>query len=299
MKKICMIVFGMIFVCGAYATTDIAADATTGDCTEPTLGTYSGSADLEAKWNANAVPIRWYDNNTAIQNASNTCNYDGILTLPTPPERIGYTFDGWKVRPMTDFSKLAPDGAYALLNGIERWGKGLRENSNGADVCYYTVGSANGDTLNCKTNAEFNDLKQQEWKVSFSTGVLYGTAKCSAKEGNRYDRRWPIEHKDDWLGTYNELEYTGGEKQYCWCQATGWKPNNNNQDSTLQIGTMYANSNDNILYDDSSNSPSVAWVYGSNLFSGSFCAAYCSIDCTLYVKQDTLFRRALFLGTGE
>jgi hypothetical protein len=62
---------------------------------------------------------------------------------------------------------------------------------------------------------------------------------------------------------------------------------------------MYANSNDNILYDDSSNSPSVAWVYGSNLFSGSFCAAYCSIDCTLYVKQDTLFRRALFLGTGE
>jgi hypothetical protein len=58
MKKFFVLVLATLFVCNTFATTDIATTAESASCTEPTLGTYEGSADLEVKWNANVVPIR-------------------------------------------------------------------------------------------------------------------------------------------------------------------------------------------------------------------------------------------------
>jgi len=101
MKKICMFLVAVFMSCmGAFATTDIASNASSADCTQPVLGTYSGSSNFEAKWNANSVPLRWYNQGTLmdVQDAADTCNYDGTLTIPSiPPERIGYEFAGWKV----------------------------------------------------------------------------------------------------------------------------------------------------------------------------------------------------------
>jgi len=244
MKKICMIVFGMMFACGAYATTDIASDATTGSCTEPTLGTYEGSADLEAKWNANTVPLRWYDNNTIIQNATNTCNYDGGLTLPSDPQRTGYTFDGWKVRSMMEFSTLT-----SLSTGSERWGKGV---VSGADYCYHASGTASADHVSCKTDSGFNALKQKEWKVEYRSGstkgTLYGSAYCSVKSGSRSSDQWNTSSS---FATTAQLEEgtTASNSQYCWCQSTGWQPENSS--------TIYGNSGE-ILVGNQSVSSSAA-----------------------------------------
>jgi len=256
MKKICMLMFGMMFVCGAYATNDIAANAESGSCTEPTLGTYEGSADFEAKWDANDVKIRWYNNNTLMQNDTvvhnnidaNTCEYDSALNLPTNPQRTGYTFAGWKVRPAMNFSTLT-----SLSTGSERWGHGYKDNQ---DICWHTTGTGSipADGYDsCKTTAAYNDLELHEWKVEFRSGstkgMLYGSGHCSAKSGNTSSYTWPAGSSSSWLATYNQLEEASGEKRYCWCQATGWQPENSS--------TIYANSNQ-IMYENQSVSSSAA-----------------------------------------
>jgi len=296
MKKICMIVFGMMFACGAYATNDIAANAESGSCTEPTLGTYEGSADFEAKWDANDVKIRWYNNNTLMQNDTvvhnnidaNTCEYDSALNLPTNPQRTGYTFAGWKVRPAMNFSTLT-----SLETGSERWGKGYVL-SSGADYCYHKTGTGSADTVNCKTDSNFNTLNQKEWKVEFRSGstkgMLYGSGHCSAKSGDNSSYTFPAGSSSNWLATYNQLEAASGTKQYCWCQATGWQPENSS--------TIYANSNQ-IMYGDMSVGSNAAWVFGIDVSSAATCARNCATACAGYALDYSVFRRALFVGAGN
>jgi hypothetical protein len=290
MKKICMIVFGMMFACGAYATTDIAANAESGSCTEPTLGKYEGSADLEAKWNANTVPLRWYNNNTVIQNATNTCNYDGGLTLPSDPQRTGYTFDGWKVRPMMEFSTLT---SLQTANDSQRWGKGYVL-SSGADYCYYDVGTSGYTVVNCKTNSGFNALSQKEWKVQYNSGTtkgtLYGSAYCSAKSGSHNSGAWNVAES---FATTAQLEAgtTANNAQYCWCQATGWQPENSS--------TIYGNSGE-ISWGNQSVSSSAAWVFRNDAYSSAdACAQACAASCAGTALYNSAFRRALFVGTGN
>ena len=71
------------------------------DCVESTLGTATGPANLEADWTANTINLEWYNEDTklTVPTTSNTCRYDGQITLPsTNPTKTGYTFRGWQVR---------------------------------------------------------------------------------------------------------------------------------------------------------------------------------------------------------
>ena len=73
----------------------------TNDCVESTLGTATGPANLEADWTANTINLEWYNEDTklTVPTISNTCTYDGGITLPsTNPTKTGYTFKGWQVR---------------------------------------------------------------------------------------------------------------------------------------------------------------------------------------------------------
>ena len=54
------------------------------------------TAQTEAIWSANTININWYNGNTKV--SSNTCLYDGKITLPTQPTKAGYTFAGWRLR---------------------------------------------------------------------------------------------------------------------------------------------------------------------------------------------------------
>ena len=67
-------------------------------CDTATLGQSenNSTANVEADWNANTININWYDGENVV--STNTCTYDGTITLPTQPTKTGYTFAGWQLR---------------------------------------------------------------------------------------------------------------------------------------------------------------------------------------------------------
>ena len=119
---------------------------------------------------------------------SNTCVYDGGLTIPNPPSRTGYTFTGWRVRPHYDFTTIPTSG-----NAITARGRA-------DNMCF---NNNNGSTVSCDDDKE---LLSQEWYIKFSHGTVYGMAKCSVT--NTAD-------------SVPENTYGGS----CWCKATGYKLN--------------------------------------------------------------------------
>ena len=57
-----------------------------------------GDQTLYAKWTPNTIDLTW--NKLAgdtTPHATNTCTYDGDITLPTEPTRTGFSFAGWKL----------------------------------------------------------------------------------------------------------------------------------------------------------------------------------------------------------
>ena len=140
-------------------TPDISStDDGVGMCVEPVLGTYTGPANLQADWEGNPIDIRWYNNNSLIiptNTASNGCVYGttsgtGALTLPaTAPTRVGYTFNGWTIRPQTTFSNSALGMS---STGLERWGKGHVVNTT-TPYCYHAApGESSATNVACNSD---------------------------------------------------------------------------------------------------------------------------------------------------
>ena len=80
---------------------NIPASATSASCDNATLETYSGTSNLQANWEPNQIKLHWYNADTQldVQDAADSCDYDGGLTVPsTAPTKTGYTFNGWKVK---------------------------------------------------------------------------------------------------------------------------------------------------------------------------------------------------------
>ena len=220
MKK-CLILFLCIFTTESFAS-GIASNTASAPCTNTTLETYSGNSNLSADGQPNEIQLRWYNNNTLmdVQTAANTCTYDDTLTVPsTAPTRTGYTFAGWTVRPEMDFSTLNTNSTI-----IARYGKG----GNDGDWCGYTENGVSYEGL-CRHVADvagLKDLSNQEGKVVFEHGTLYIMGKCSDKSGNNNNGAFDND-KSNWTATSADLDIvTTGEKRYCWCKTTGYKPNN-------------------------------------------------------------------------
>ena len=136
---------------------------------------------------------------------SNTCVYDGGLTIPNPPSRTGYTFTGWRVRPQMDFSTIPTN-----MDGTERWAIG-RENN--IEYCLYDTTTGAAWYVDCNSDNTYRELQTYEWKVKFSHGELYGMSGCSSTNGTVAQPGTP----------------TIGTGIYCWCKATGYKGINANQ----------------------------------------------------------------------
>ena len=229
----------------------------TNDCVESTLGTATGPANLEADWNANTINLEWYNEDTklTVPTTSNTCTYDGGITLPsTNPTKTGYTFRGWQVRAAqqclpsdfnyTNITPLSPYG-YTRLNGTA----GGNESTYGL-----TVGSG-------------------EWAVDYgSAGVIKGMAKCSAKSGNHNGSTW-TNASSEWSASESELTSASGEAQYCWCQITGYDADKDK--NYCQVA-----------------SPS--WVFYADGGSASDCARTCAYSCAIFVQNHPDYRAAVF-----
>jgi len=250
MKKI-LILLLCLFTTDSFAS-GIPSSANNAPCTNNTLETYSGNSNLAADWQPNEIQLRWYNNNTLmdVQSSANTCTYDDTLTVPTTaPTRTGYTFAGWTVRPEMDFSTIPTNE-----NGIERWGKGAE------DRCTYGDANSLSGVVSCNSDNNFNELQQNEWKIKYQHGVLYGMAGCSTTSGI-------------WAASGSP---TIGSGQYCWCKATGYRATND----TSVKGSMYP----------------LSWVCATNTGSYDSCAVSCVRHCIYQDENYYIFRRSLFMA---
>ena len=106
--------FATLFIFPIFADNITTSPA---DCNNTVLSTADGPATLTAQYRPNTIDIAWYSDNVKITGdatAATTCTYNGTFTLPTPPTKLGYVFDGWK--PAT-----VPSG-YTRLEYIESTG---------------------------------------------------------------------------------------------------------------------------------------------------------------------------------
>ncbi len=253
-KQIGTICFAIsiLFSAPSFADPDISSSASSADCKYNPLETYSGTSNLQADWTANEISLYWYNNNTLMEvdSTSSDCTYDSTLTPPsTIPTRTGYTFTGWKVRPQMDFSTIPTTG-----NGTF-WAKGT--DTDGEPLCLYNTTSSS--SMSCDSDSNFDELQEQEWKVQFTHGTVYGMSGCGSPVGTRNQPGTPT------IGT-------GGG---CWCKATGYKP----------TGASVI------------SAPSVAlsWVSGGGNYTNfSNCERLCSTLCGGLIKVYEASRIAVY-----
>ena len=76
----------MFFISPAFAT---GISGTSAPCDNATLSKYNGTADIEINWEPNTIGLTWYDGDTQLNvpTASQTCTYDGMITVPSAPHK--------------------------------------------------------------------------------------------------------------------------------------------------------------------------------------------------------------------
>lgn len=235
---------------GFYAFADHTVTGDGNECVYDTLNTYTGPATITANWRANTINLNWYDNNTIMtpsNTTANTCTYDNRITLPsTNPTKTGYTFTGWEVMSQYDFSTIPIN-----IDGTKRWAK--------SNSCYYAENTDAAASVSCNSDTNFEELCQNEWKVKFNHGDLYGMAGCSNTLGT--------------LAIPGDPTISDGI--YCWCKATGYKITNS----------------------DTINAPTtnLAWVFDDhNSTTPANCISMCASRCASYAIKSAAFRTALY-----
>ena len=245
MKKI-LILLMMIVSADSFASG--IGNVSSAPCDNDTLSKYNGTADVEINWEPNTINLKWFNGEEQI-NGQTSCVYDGTITVPPAPTKPGYTFNGWKI-PKMDFSTIPTN-----VNGTNRWAIGWYNNAN---YCWYDTNTGTAWNVNCNSDTTYNELQTHEWKVKFSHGDLYGMAGCSIVSGT-------------WAQLGNP---TIGSGQYCWCKATGYKPNGSN----IVNGPLSA----------------LSWVFYNDRGSVASCAVNCATNCAASAERNSAFRGALF-----
>jgi len=270
MKKI-FLLFLLFFTPDSFAS-GIASNSASAPCTNTTLETYSGNSNLSADWQPNEIQLRWYNGNTQIvptNSSANTCVYDGTLSIPaSAPTRVGYTFDGWAVRPEMDFSTISVE------TFILGYGRGTE---NGRWCGYWSEAGRQSEGYDTCTNfSEFSDLAPYEWKMHLGSGWLYGMSLCSAKTGSSYSNRWNMNYESQWTATYDELTAVSGDKSYCWCKKTGFQPNNSD--------TNYAPSN------------GLLWIFVAKMQTEADCIWTCALYCGGLIPSGSISFRSVLVS---
>ena len=216
---------------------------------------------------ADTITLNWYNEDGTTN--STACTYGDEISLPPNPTKTGYTFDGWVARPEYDFSTITFYSGYGYSKGGYYSENTYHENYN----CMYTSTVSNRIYISCN-DSNLTDLNVQEWKVINANATrVYGNAKCSGKSGNHNSNNWD-NASSNWMATYNELENATGDKQYCWCHLTGYKP-----------------SDSNIIYIPSN---SLSWIYthATTIPCDSTCAMWCAAKFASYAGlQNALLGR--------
>ncbi|MFQ6696057.1 MAG: hypothetical protein ACLRFF_03450 [Alphaproteobacteria bacterium] len=244
------------------ADPDIANNVTTPSCDDSVLNTDTGPADIEINWAPNHITLNWYEDSSAttpmtVGTASQSCDYDGALTIPAPPAaRTGYTFKGWRVKQCS-------------LSGLDT---SISTSWDATHTRWKPIDPTGTQTMALYFGTENNsDLNNGEWAVTFSYGTVKGMAKCSAKRGDHNTFTWS-NASSNWSATESDLTSASGEAKYCWCHATNYTPNGGNR----------------------CNVASPSWVFYAPIQSASDCADECALACANLVMDNADFRRAVF-----
>lgn len=244
-KKIIVSVIIMLTTLPVFASGINANSAT---CNNSTLQTYTGTSNLSANWTPNTINITWYNDDT--QFASNSCTYGGALTMPNSiPQKTGYTFVGWRVRQTA--SGICGLTSSAIDLNVSS-GYSYDDYTSGTDKCYYIPPISEYTEIPC-SNTNISDLGPQEWKVNSVNGTYKGIASCNNTDPGSDGYEDEVEEE---IMTQLENEeiteeqamnllfyrvhshysapantFTGAETggAVCWCKATGFTPNGDNQ----------------------------------------------------------------------
>ena len=151
--------------------------------------------------------------------------------------------------------------------------------NNGSYYC-------NGDDGDCFESgdmteqqlAQYSDLNNGEWKISWTSGAKQGTMKgiasCNSTAGDHASWQWNND-PSNWSrpsSTFNSSS-TG---QYCWCKPTSWTASGGGGEQSL----------------------SAAWVFLNDRGDADLCAAGCAVDCADGVDAYSEFRAAVLGVVG-
>ena len=210
-------------------------------CDNSVMGTYSGNVALEAEYEANGIPIQWYDNNEemTVSSAAASCDYGGNVTVAqNPPSRTGYVFVGWNLCSLANAD--ATEYPHWWYRGQNNCGKGYQGWSSG--------------NVNCNSE-EMSGLAVNEFRFEFSYGIVYGKSLCSGKTGNNYSFTFNGP-SSNWSATQSELNSATGDATNCWCGVIGFKPMNTSRCSFL-----------------------LPAIFRTNFDSEAACASSCTMYC--------------------
>jgi len=261
---ICFAIFSFVFSAPSFADPDISSSASTADCKNNPLQTYSGTSNLQANWRANTIQLHWYEDSDAttemnVASASQSCVYDGTLTPPaTIPTKTGYTFKGWRVKQAgaSCFASQVCSLTGSAVNGL------TYDDNDSTAYGYY------GHDGQDKKNESTYGLTAGEWAVKDTGGgIIKGIASCNSTNAlGEYDSC-----ASDAIKPGNTFS-SSSSGQYCWCKISSYKPSGGNV----------------------CNVASPSWVFNFAYSSAYNCASYCANDCAINVGGSADLRRAVF-----
>ena len=257
----CFAIFSILISAPLFAT-GVSSTASSADCDNSTLNTYTGTSNLQADWTANTIALHWYNDDTelTVPSASQSCVYDGTLTPPaTIPTKTGYTFKGWRVRQASAscFANSVCGLTGSAVDGLAYSGYG-----------YYSHDGQ--DTYNTDTYG----LSAGKWAVEFTNGgIVKGIASCNSTAATYGE--WDSCDSDAIQPSNTFSNSVSG--QYCWCKMESWTPSGGS----------------------ACNVASPSWVFGDDLGSASDCAGICADYCANAVVDSPGFRRAVFGVAGN
>ena len=199
MKKL-FILFLCLCVGDSFATG--IGNVSSAPCDNDTLSKYTGTANIEINWEPNVIGLRWSNGNEQI-NGQTSCTYDGTITVPPQPTKLGYTFKGWKV----DHSC------------------GLKNVDTAVNATWRCSLNPNGRRIG--SNCQYTLTENGTYAVLFDYGIVLGEVLCSTTRGNA-----------GIIGTPD----TNDTGNYCWCRITGYIWPEGGLCSTTS-GWMYENLN--------------------------------------------------------
>ena len=215
----------------------------------------SGSATVNAVFEANEIDLVWYNDGAEIANAQGSCVYDSTITPPTLQSKTGYTFGGWtrvNACPANTFTNLDPSIYTTYDADFVAW-KPIN-GSNGSTVAqeldngYLAAGEDRSSELD----------NNGEYLATLSYGTIKGLAKCSETNGG-------------YRGSSGNPSDTEGAN--CWCSVIGFTP----------AGGEYC------------SSMSKRWAFYYRYGQPEYCLNGCARDCTsVFTYANTEVKATMF-----